>query len=75
MPKAVGRNWDEFCDLVDGDRSYPVCKQFHYDPGHAGVGLVVSTGYGDGIYPVYATFNHEGRIASVRVDFISPSDA
>ena len=29
-----------------------------------------STGYGDGFYPVKATFNEEGRVASVTVTFI-----
>jgi hypothetical protein len=71
-PKAIGKDWEEFCDLL-GDE-YPTAKQFHYDLGHAGLGVVVSTGYGDGVYPVYAEFNSEGRIASVRVEFISPDD-
>jgi hypothetical protein len=69
-PKAIGRNWDEFCDILREDEQYPTCKQFIYDLGHAGLGMVVSTGYGDGVYPVYAEFNSEGRIARVSVVFI-----
>lgn len=32
-------------------------------------GVVVSTGYGDGEYPVYAEINDEGRVMSVTVRF------
>lgn len=51
-----------------------VDKQFNYDMGHAGLGVVVSTGYGDGCYPVYAEFNDEGRGKKVWVEFISDED-
>jgi len=69
-PKAIGGSWDEFCDILHDDDQYPTCKQLTYDLGHAGLGVVVSTGYGDGTYPVYAEFNDEGRIAKVWVEFI-----
>ena len=32
------------------------------------LGVVVSTGYGDGVYPVYATIEN-GRVLSVIVEF------
>jgi hypothetical protein len=73
-PKAIGRSWDGFCDILRDDDQYPVCKQFCYDLGHAGLGVVVSTGYGDGVYPVYAEFNDDGRIAKVWVEFIGQDD-
>jgi hypothetical protein len=73
-PKAIGKDWGEFCDLLHEDGAYPTCKQLHYDLGHVGLGVVVSTGYGDGTYPVYAEFNDEGRVASVRVDFLAGED-
>jgi hypothetical protein len=69
-PKAIGKSWDDFCDILQDDDQYPTCKQFNYDLGHVGLGMVVSTGYGDGTYPVYAEFNDEGRIARVWVEFI-----
>ncbi len=34
-----------------------------------GSGVVFTTGYGDGLYPVYAIMNEDGRIAGVFVDF------
>jgi hypothetical protein len=42
--------------------------------GHEGAGVVTSAGFGDGSYPVYATFSDEGewgtRVKSIRVEFI-----
>jgi len=73
-PKAIGKDWDEFCDLLNDDDQYPTAKQFHYDLGHPGLGVVVSTGYGDGTYPVFAEFNENGRIAKVWVEFIGQDD-
>jgi len=34
----------------------------------------VSSGYGDGVYPVYATYNHEGRIVKLEVVFVAEDD-
>lgn len=73
-PQAIGTSWEEFCDILHADRQYPTCKQLHYDLGHPGLGVVVSTGYGDGVYPVFAEFNGEGRIARVWVEFIGQYD-
>jgi hypothetical protein len=74
-PKAIGKDWDEFCDILHADAKYPTSMQFNYDLGHPGLGVVVSTGYGDGVYPVYAEFNDEGRIAAVTVEFIELDEA
>jgi hypothetical protein len=46
-PKAIGNSWDEFCDLLHHDGKYPTCKQFNDDLGHTGLGVAVSTGYGN----------------------------
>lgn len=35
-----------------------------------GMSVVFSTGYGDGLYPVYAEINDEGRIERITIDFI-----
>lgn len=42
--------------------------------GHEGAGVAFSTGWGDGLYPVYVTYSDEGRIASVEVRFIEDED-
>jgi hypothetical protein len=50
--------------------------QLWYKLGHAGAGVAFSSGLGDGVYDVYATYaDVEGwgrRIVSVRIDLIHP---
>jgi hypothetical protein len=36
--------------------------------------VAVSSGYGDGVYPVYAHYNHEGRIERLEVVFSGEDD-
>ena len=36
--------------------------------------VAFSTGYGDGLYPVYVEMNNEGRIAKVVIDFVGDLD-
>lgn len=74
-PKAISKDWSEFCDLLHKDKQYPTGKQFNYDLGQPGLGVAVSTGYGDGVYPVYAALTEEGHIARVWVDFLADEDA
>jgi len=64
--------------------SYPACcdltiksprfGQLNYKMGHPGVGVVSSSGYGDGLYPVYAEINEHGRIKSLFIEFIDDSE-
>jgi len=63
------RTWQEFCDKLQAKEVKGVA-QWDYAMGHSGLGVSVSTGYGDGEYPVYIRRNEEGRIAEVRVKFI-----
>lgn len=35
------------------------------------MGVVVSSGYGDGVYPVYVKHTSDGRIASATIVFVS----
>lgn len=69
-----GRNhaddWQEFCRFMFSQEDYEsgVIKVPH-EPGNEGKAVVVSTGYGDGSYPVQVR-RDEGRIAEVRVVFI-----
>ena len=68
-PQSIGKDWLDFCDNLGTD--YPTVKQFDYDRGHPGLGMCVSTGYGDGCYPVFVTKNSEGRVVRVTIEFIS----
>jgi len=43
--------------------------QLNYILGHPGAGVVASSGYGDGEYPVFATYNEDGRIVKLEVIF------
>lgn len=44
--------------------------------GMLGMGSAVAftTGYGDGVYPVYAEFTEDGRIAKVVIDFVGEDE-
>ena len=71
--KTLGKDWGEFCSKLFEQGEHKQCKQWDYDLGHAGLGVTVSTGYGDGTYPVQVR-KVDGRIAEVRVVFISDDD-
>lgn len=81
-PKELGKDWEEFCDILEKkqDGWKKQYAQFNYDRGHKGLGVCVSTGYGDGGYPVQVrytqdkVFGGKPRIAEVRVVFISDED-
>jgi len=75
LPKTLGKNWSEFCDLLGNE--CPTRKQFNYAAGHEGLGVCVSSGLGDGFYPVYAEIEETGwgkRITKVWVDFMEERD-
>lgn len=79
-PKAIGKDWHAFCDTlyhISDDHTHMVefnTKQYNYDAGHPGLGVVVSTGYGDGEYDVEVRKTTGGRIAEIRVVFISEDE-
>jgi hypothetical protein len=62
--------WEEFCASMRGRGDFPTCHQLHYQAGHPGLGFMVETGYGDGLYPVYVRRNAEGRIVEMKVVFV-----
>ena len=66
LPDSLGKSWDDFCDKLGND--YPTKKSFGFNMGHEGLGLCLSTGYGDGFYPVYARILN-GRIMQIFLDF------
>lgn len=59
----LGTSWSDFCDKLGS--TYPVMKQFG-----RGIGMCVSTGYGDGTYDVEVKLTKDNRIKEVRVVFI-----
>ena len=44
--------------------------QLNYALGHPGVAVAFCTGYGDGEYPVFATFKN-GKIKSITIEFFN----
>lgn len=42
--------------------------QFNYKKGHPGLAVVFSSGMGDGVYPVYATYS-DNRITKIEIVF------
>lgn len=69
--KPVGEySYRGACATTDNEASG---GELNYKLGHSGAGVVVSSGYGDGHYPVYAEYIDEGmgrRIANITVDFM-----
>jgi len=48
--------------------------QLKYRRGHAGAGVCLTTGYGDGLYNVMVKRTKNGRIASVRINFVEEGE-
>ena len=68
------QDWDEFCNIMAGHQHV----SFDYSMGHEGLGVCVSTGYGDGYYPVVAEIIDDPdwgrRIKSVTITFIKDDE-
>jgi hypothetical protein len=58
--KVAYPTWDRFLDKQELLVSEGV-TQMNYVMGHAGLGVVASTRYGDGVYPVYGLYMKEGK--------------
>lgn len=70
------KEWTEISNEIIRDFSYGGCcsvtlgengGQLNCKKGHEGVGVVFSSGYGDGCYEVWGTENKEGRIIKVEI--------
>lgn len=81
--KELGRmEWDQFLDKMyanspigGNDLHWTVRAPFpNPAAGDFRAGIVTTTGYGDGEYPVFAEITEDGRVASVTVQFISKRD-
>ncbi|KLU10629.1 DUF4241 domain-containing protein [Kocuria sp. SM24M-10] len=62
--------WGEFVDRTF-DPKYQIDEAGVSQPVGEKLGMAVSSGYGDGLYPVYITRNSEGRVATLTVDFLA----
>ena len=65
LPPTLGNDWLEFCKMMDGKEF----NQFDHDGEIPGLGICASTSEGDGIYPVFAITNSQGRYLGIFVDF------
>lgn len=66
-PKSIGKDWSDFClNILDHKKDW---WSFSYDLGYQGLGICVSTCWGDGSYPVFIQRNSDGRISKVIIDF------
>lgn len=65
-----GKNYDfsyrGACNASLSDEGYGV---LNFPMGHAGAALACGTRWGDGQYPVTATFDESGRVISLTIDF------
>jgi len=68
------KTWKDFCAKLFGGNGSADAHQWADQSGRAGLGVTVSTGYGDGTYPVYVRKMPDGRIAEVKVVFIDDND-
>lgn len=65
----LGENWGEFCDKLLVADAKDGTRQWHTNMGHPGLGVTVSSGWGDGVYDVKVQRNSYGRIMRVMIDF------
>jgi hypothetical protein len=59
-PAEVPLNYNGACAVTLADSS--AGSMMH------GLAVAFSSGYGDGVYPVYATYNDDGRIVKVEIE-------
>ena len=70
------KNWHKFLDIFYGEDESTFARSFKYEKGHEGLGVCVSTGYGDGSYNIYAKFYQDSdsrshkRIKEIKIVFI-----
>lgn len=77
------KNWDRDTDSFEshvnkvGEYGYLGACNATLGKGFGQLGnqaVAFSTGYGDGLYPVYAEITEDGRIARVVIDFIGEDE-
>jgi hypothetical protein len=64
---VTGGNYDAICrvSIADTFGGFPLPAN-----GYSGnIGVVTSSGYGDGCYPVFVDVNEDGRVVELRIAF------
>ena len=78
MPESTSRypfSYNACCKATCRDDENENNGQLYYNSGHAGVGVVTSSGWGDGIYPVVADIDDRtGRVKSITIVFMDDDD-
>jgi hypothetical protein len=78
MPESPAKHqfsYNACCKKTLRDNEDENDGQLNYQMGHAGVGVVTSSGYGDGLYPVVADIDdRSGRVKSITVIFIQDDE-
>jgi len=64
-PKAVGKNWSEFCETLEGKKRL----QLDHDAGYTGLAVVEGNFGGDGLYPVFVEKDEQGITTKLTVKF------
>jgi len=61
---------DDIYDIYpDQDRHRQISTKETKNTTRIPIAMTLQTGYGDGVYPVTAHYNKDGRIAKVEIDF------
>lgn len=63
--KEAGAEWADFCNTLEQER-FDERGTADFD----GLGVVVSTGHGDGQYPVFVTYDEDGIVSRVTIEFL-----
>jgi hypothetical protein len=68
------KTWIEFCDKFDSsenliEKSRSAWAQTVVEPFGEGTGVCVTSGHGDGSYPVYVKRNSDGTIRAIKIKF------
>ena len=67
----VFESWQDFCNQTDFNSE---TQQWNYPAGHAGLGVSVSSGHGDGVYEVFVRKTDDGLIKEAKVVFIEDGE-
>ena len=63
---ATGFSYEACAKATLSSKGYGV---LNFKAGHGGAGIAFGTAYGDGLYPVYGTYDSDGVIQSVTIQF------